>query len=103
MASLFKSNLKEYKNDLFMLKNGIETDMETFEKTSEKTADFIAMLERKNKELKDEIDELVQSNNGTKGLFQDSQLLYNQYLLGNIYIFASLLVPLYIYYRTRSK
>lgn len=102
MASLFKSNLKEYKNDFFMLTNEIETDMETFEKTSEKTADIIAKLEKKNKELKNEITDLTQSNNGSKGLFKDTQLLYNQYLLGNIYIFASIVVPIYIYY-TQSK
>jgi hypothetical protein len=104
MASLFKSNLKEYKSDSFMLRNGIENDMETFEKTSEKTAEFIAMLEKKNKGLKNEITELIQTNNGTKGLFKDSQLLYSQYLLGNLYILASIIsVPIYIYYTHQSK
>lgn len=103
MASLFKSNLNEYKVDFFMLKNGIESDMESFEKTSKKTAEFIENLEKKKKGLKNKITELIQTNNGTKGLFTDSQLLYNQYLLGNIYIAALIIGSVYIYYRHPRK
>ena len=98
-ATRFESDLKEYKTDFFMLKNGLEKDMEAFEKTSERSAKFISDLEKKNKELKTEITDLIQTNNGTKGLFNDSQLLYNQYLLGNIYLLAAIIVPIYIYYR----
>jgi hypothetical protein len=99
MVSEYKTSLKEYKNDFFMLNNEIEQDMETFEKTSEKTADYISDLEKKNKELKDDITELVQSNNGTKGLLKDTQLLYNQYLLGNVYLFTAIVAYIYYYFK----
>ena len=99
MASEYTSNLKDYKNDFFMFKNELEKDMKTFEETSEKTASFISDLERKNKDLKQEITDLIQSNNGSKGLFKDTQLLYNQYFLGNIYLFASIIGCVYYYYK----
>ena len=99
MVSEYESNLKEYKSDFFMLKNALENDMETFEKTSEKTAKLITDLERKNKDLNNEIIELIQSNNGTKGMFKDTQLLYNQYLLGNVYLFTSIVGCIYYYYK----
>lgn len=97
MVIEYKSNLKEYKNDFFMLKNDLENDMEVFEKTSKKTATFISELEKKNKDLKDEVTDLIQSNNGTKGMFKDTQLVYNQYLLGNVYLFASIIACIYYY------
>lgn len=93
----YNNNLKEYKNDFFMLKNDIEKDMETFEKNSQKIANSISDLEEKNKGLRDNITELIQSNNGTKGLFKDTQLLHNQYLLGNVYLFLSIIAYIYYY------
>lgn len=100
MVYEYKSNLKEYKNDFFIFRNALEKDMESFEKNSKKTSDFISDLESKNKDLKNDIIDLIQSNNGTKGLFKDTQLLYNQYFLGNIYIFISIIA--YIYYYTKN-
>ena len=104
-ATTYNTNLASYKSDIFSLKNNIENDMKKLEETSQGNASIISDLEIKNKNLNDKLTDLHQTNNGTKGLFKDSRLLYNQYLLGNIYIFASIIITSYyiIYCRESRK
>jgi len=96
---VFESDLKEYKKASFAINTQLDADINEEEKKAQEASDVIAELESDNEALKSKITDLFETNNGTKGMFNDSQLLYNQYLLGNIYVLAAIIIPIYIYYK----
>ena len=84
---LEESNLDEVQGDLFQLNNNIEKDIMTLEKIINATNKKISAVDKENRFLKKRIYRVSGSKEAAMGMFDDIQLRYNQYLLGNIILF----------------
>ena len=52
---------------------------------------MIGKLNKDNKKLNNSLNGLQQSSESAVGMFNDSQVLYNHYLLGNIYLLIGII------------
>ena len=80
------NNLKTLQKDFFMLKNAVQQEIGTTSTDIHNLDKMLTKLDKDNKKLKASLSDLNQASESSQGMFDDSQVLYNQYLLGNWYI-----------------
>jgi hypothetical protein len=78
-----EGNMHKLQTDLFLLRNNLQKDITGISSEIKKINDQIVYLDKENAVLIAKLDSIQGSKDGAKGMFQDSQQLYNQYLLGN--------------------
>ena len=86
-----ESNLQEVQKDLFELNNNLEKNIRQLEKNINLTNKKISAVDKENKFLKKRIFGVSGSKDAAMGMFDDIQLRYNQYLLGNVIFFILLI------------
>lgn len=84
-------NFKENQSDFFMLKNEMETDLDTIDKNIENKNSQINKLDLEIKLLKDKLDSLTNSNDAGEGMLTDTELLHNQKYTGNWILLGTIL------------
>ena len=100
-----EKNIEKLQNDFFLLKNTLLNDIGTISDNVTRYDSQINKVVTQNKKLKKSYDEMKQKNSGSKGFARDTQVLYNQYLMGNFLIglVAISSVLLYQKYYTTSE
>lgn len=81
-----EKNIEKLQNDFFLLKNDLLNDIGTVSDNVTRYDLEINKVVTQNKKLKKSYDEMKQKNSGSKGFARDTQVLYNQYLMGNFLI-----------------
>ena len=92
-----ETRLLDVQHELFTIKHQIETDIESMQDCILTVSKDIDSLQVKNSKLERKINSLQGRKAGAVGQVYDSQLLYNQYYLGNIIISIIVIVLLYKY------
>lgn len=93
-----ENNLKSLQSDFFMFKNNLEKDTKKASMEIYKADKLIAKLDKDNSKFKNSLAGINNDSLGAEGMFDDSQAMYNQSLLGNAYLTTGLLsVAVYIY------
>ena len=92
-----EKRLEDVQHELFTIKHMIETDVETMQDCILTVSKDIDLLQVENSKLERKINSLQGRNEGAVGQVYDSQLLYNEYYLGNIIISIIVIVLLYKY------
>jgi hypothetical protein len=92
-----ETRLYDVQHELFTIKHKIETDIESMQDCILTVSKDIDSLQVKNSKLERKINSLQGRKAGAVGQVYDSQLLYNQYYLGNIIISIIVIVLLYKY------
>jgi hypothetical protein len=100
-----EKNIEKLQNDFFLLKNDLLNNIGTVSDNVTRYDLEINKVVTQNKKLKKSYDEMKQKNSGSKGFARDTQVLYNQYLMGNFLIglVAISSVLLYQKYYTTSE
>lgn len=78
-----ENNLNETEGELFQLNNNLERDIRTLGRDSKIINKKINEVQKENKHLKKRLNGMSGSKEAAIGMFDDIQLRYNQYLLGN--------------------
>lgn len=81
-----EKNIENLQNEFFILKNTIINNTESLTDHITNYDSKINKLLKQNNQLKKSYDEMKQKNSGSKGFARDTQVLYNQYLMGNFFI-----------------
>lgn len=92
-----ETRLYDVQHELFTIKHKIETDIESMQDCILTVSKDIDTLQVENSKLERKINSLQGRKAGAVGQVYDSQLLYNQYYLGNIIISIIVIVLLYKY------
>jgi transcription initiation factor IIF auxiliary subunit len=95
------NNLKSLQSDFFMFKNDLEKDIKTTSMGIYKADKMIAKLDKENTKLKATLSGLSQASAGATGMFNDAQAIYNQSLLGNVYLTAGMVIIATYLYKNR--
>ena len=82
-------NLEKLQADIFLLKNGLNKSINTAQQDITHIDETIFKLEEENKVLRQQLDDLNNSNNAAHGMLADSRTLYLQQLVGNWILFLS--------------
>ena len=93
------NNLNKLQTDFFLFRNDLESDIDHLDKEIRNVNDKIALFEEENKDLSITLNSLLNSNNASHGMLQDTRLLYNQQLSGNWLLFFILIGVVYKYYK----
>lgn len=92
--------MESLQNEYFMYKNDINHANSQIQSYITKTDDSIGALEAQNKILKVQYEELKNSSNSAKGLFDDAQISRNQLLVSNIIFFSIMVGCGFGYYKS---
>lgn len=84
-------------NELFLLKNSILNNIKKMKDNIEVYDLRINKLLKNNNNLKVQYDVLKQTSNGSKGFSSDTQLLYNQKLMSNLFIGLSIVSSVFVF------
>jgi hypothetical protein len=86
MFAVDMGNFQKSKQDLFLLKNSIESDSNTLNKNVSKMNKMIDLLEKENKKLREKYN--ISSDNilSSEGLIDQKQELYNEKILNLIFL-----------------
>ena len=95
------SNLQDLQNDFFLLRNELENEIENMSKEINKTDKMITKLDKDNEKLNSSLSGLEQASDSAVGMFNDSQLLYNNYLLGNCYLLMGIVGASILMYKSK--
>lgn len=82
--------LDKTRSSIFLLRDNIEQDIDTVDKTTQTSISQIEKLDKDNKELLLQVEKLGNQKQGAVGMFEDSQELYNFNLLENWITFLSI-------------
>ena len=97
-----KINFEKIQSDFFMLKNELEKDIENMAKDIKNVDKMIIKLNKDNKKLNNSLSNLEQSSETAIGMFNDAQKQYNEYLLGNTYLFFGIIGVGLLMYRSNK-
>ena len=97
-----RGNLQEVQADFFQFRDNLEADIETLATDIVRVNKQITVLEGENKVLLNELGSLDDLAAGATGMFDDIQLRYNQYLIGNWMLFAAAAGAGFMWYRSRK-
>ena len=97
-----RGNLQEVQADFFQFRDNLEADIETLATDIIRVNKQITVLEGENKVLLKELGSLDDLAAGATGMFDDIQLRYNQYLIGNWMLFAAAAGAGFMWYRSRK-
>jgi hypothetical protein len=100
-----EKNIERLQNEFFLLKNTILKDIENLSDNITYYDERLNKLLKQNNDLKKRFDEMKQKHTGSKGFARDTQVLYNQYLMGNYLIGLVTISSILIYqkYFTTSE
>ena len=97
-----RGNLQEVQADFFQFRDNLEADIETLAADIVRVNKQITVLEGENKLLLKELGGLDDLAAGATGMFDDIQLRYNQYLIGNWMMLAAAAGAGFMWYRSRK-
>jgi len=84
------NNLQKLQADIFLLKNDLGKNIDTVQKNITNIDETLLKLEEENKVLRQQLNDLNNSDNAAHGMLTDSKTLYNHKLAGNWLMFLSL-------------
>jgi hypothetical protein len=95
-----QTKINENNSTLFLLINNVEEDINNLTEYNKSYNHAIGELEKKNKLLKQEYDNLDTGNNSSKGLIAEYQFLYNRELFFLLFLTICIicLIALAVYY-----
>jgi hypothetical protein len=88
---LHQNNLTKRKNEIMNLKTNVENDSTKLEEQIIRKNAAIALENTQNAKLKAAYQQLLTTDNGSKGALFDTQLLYNQQYIGNLLLLSVIL------------
>ena len=86
-----ENDLNETEGELFQLNNNLERDIRTLGRDSKIINKKINEIQKENTYLKKRLKGMSGSKEAAIGMFDDIQLRYNQYLLGNCIFFIAII------------
>jgi len=92
-----EKNIEILQNEFFLLKNSLLNNIEIVSYNITRYDLLINKIVKQNEHLKKKYNEIRQKNSGSKGFARDTQVLYNQYLMGNFFIGLVALSSVLIY------
>ena len=96
-------NLLEVQTEFFQLRDKIQSQIDKKVKNIKQVELQIKVLEKKNNKLINKLTDLENDNAAAKGMLDDIQFRYNEYLLGNWILFISLIGSVVIYFKSNNK
>jgi hypothetical protein len=103
---VYNANMSEMVNlqrDYFLYKNSIVKSSQDLMKYINSVDDQINILDKENKSLNLQIQELITSSHSARGMLDDSQITRNQIFYGNIILFLIMAAGGYTYYKKVYK
>lgn len=88
---LHQNNLTKRKNEIMNLKTKVENDSTKLEEQIIRKNAAIALENTQNAKLKAAYQQLLTTDNGSKGALFDTQILYNQQYIGNLLLLSVIL------------
>ena len=95
------NNLQKLQADIFLLKNGLNKNINTTQKDIAQIDETLYKLEEENKVLRQRLADLNNSDNAAHGMLYDSKTLYKQQFIGNCILFLSLGTAAYMVFSSK--
>lgn len=97
-----KSQIDDLNSSLFLLENELKKDISAMNDNIKNHELNKKDILKKNKEYSSNYNDMMITSSGSKGFFDDTKLLYNQYLLSNLLILL-VVVSNVIYFSNQRK
>ena len=95
-------NMNKLQSDFFLLKNGLEKNISSLGGEIRQVDSKISKIEKENKNMSGKVRILKSGGNAALGMFNDTQLIYNQQVLGNLLLGGAIAGVGVIYYKSRT-
>ena len=97
-----EENLEELQSDFFQLKNDLEKNIKKYLQNIKVVDKKINNLDEENNILYKKLQDIKNSDSASKGMVDDIQLTYNQYLLANLILCSGIITFGYLTYKQNS-
>jgi len=95
-------NMNKLQSDFFLLRNGLEKNISSLGGEIRQVDSKISKIEKENKNMSGKVRILKSGGNAAMGMFNDTQLIYNQQVLGNLLLGGAIAGVGVIYYKSRA-
>ena len=95
-------NMNKLQSDFFLLRNGLEKNISSMGGEINHVDSKISKFEKENKKMSDKVRTLKSGGAAALGMFNDTQLIYNQQVLGNLLLGGAIAGIGVIYYKSRA-
>ena len=95
-------NMNKLQSDFFLLRNGLEKNITSLGKEIKQVDSKISNIENENRNLSGKVHTLKSGGDAAQGMFDDTQLIYNQQVIGNLLLGGTIAGIGVIYYKSRA-
>ena len=95
-------NMNKLQSDFFLLRNDIEKNISSLGRNIKQVDSKISNIEKENRNLSGKVRTLKSGGDAAKGMFDDTQLIYNQQVIGNLLLGGAIAGIGVIYYKSRA-
>ena len=95
-------NMNKLQSDFFLLRNGLEKNISSLGKEIRQVESKISNIEKENRNLSGKVRALKGGGDAAQGMFDDTQLIYNQQVIGNLLLGGAIAGIGVIYYKSRA-
>jgi hypothetical protein len=95
-------NMNKLQSDFFLLRNGLEKNISSLGGEIRQVDSKISKIEKENKNMSGKVRILKSGGNAALGMFNDTQLIYNQQVFGNLLLGGAIAGVGVIYYKSRA-
>ena len=97
-----EGDMNKLQCDFFLLRNGLEKNISSIGKEIRQVDSKISGLEKENLTLSRKSQTLRNGGAAAQGMFDDTQLIYNQQVLGNLLLGGTIVGMGVVYYKSRA-
>ena len=95
-------NMNKLQSDFFLLRNGLEKNISSLGGEIRQVDSKISKIEKENRKMSGNVRILKSGGDAAMGMFNDTQLIYNQQMLGNLLLGGAIASVGVIYYKSRA-
>ena len=95
-------NMNKLQSDFFLLRNGLEKNISSLGGEIKRVDSKISTIEKENRNMSGKVRVLKSGGAAARGMFDDTQLMYNQQVLGNLLLGGAIAGVGIIYYKSRA-
>ena len=97
-----KGNMNKLQSDFFLLRNDLEKNISSLGRKIRQVDSKISNIEKENRHMSGKVRTLKSGGAAAQGMFNDTQLIYNQQVIGNLLLGGVITGVGVIYYKSRA-
>ena len=97
-----EGNMNKLQSDFFLMRNGLEKNISSLGKEIKQVDSKISIIEKENQDMSRKVQTLKNGGAAAKGMFDDTQHMYNQQVLGNLLLGGAIAGMGVVYYKSRT-